>query len=254
MKKKNLYIVGGSGLIGTSLINKISENEYNIFNLDLVNKNKNKNIIFKKFDCSDLINIEKNLSKIFIQLGKPNCFVNCSYPVTRDWTKNNFKEINVKSFIENINIHLGSYCWVSKIFADNMKKNNIEGKIIMLSSIYGPVLAQNLDNYNNTNMKENMTYPIIKSGIVGATKQFAQYYGKNNIQINSVCPGLIKGHVKGSKNSQDKKFIKKYLNQTSLKRICNPEEIANLINFMISEKNSYITGQSIIIDGGYSIV
>ena len=87
----------------------------------------------------------------------------------------------------------------------------------MLGSIYGSMVAQNEKNYKNTNMRENMTYPVIKSGLIGATKQFAQYYGKNKILINLVCPGLIKGHVKGMKNKQDKKFLKKYLEKTSIK-------------------------------------
>ena len=99
-----------------------------------------------------------------------------------------------------------------------MKKNKFPGKIVMLGSIYGSTVAQNNQNYEKTKIKENMTYPIIKSGLVGATKQFAQYYGKNKILINIVSPGLIKGHVKGLKNQQDKKFLKKYLEKTSIKK------------------------------------
>ena len=247
-------MLGGSGLIGSSLIERVSLENYKIINLDILKKNADKNIIFKKFDCTNLKNLEKKLLKIFEELGNPDCLVNCSYPITNDWINNNFKNIKIDSFLKNLNIHLGSYCWISKIFAEKMIKHNISGKIVMLSSIYGTYLAQNSENYKNTAMKENMTYPIIKSGISGATKQFAQYYGKNNIQVNSVCPGLIKGHVKGTRNKQDKKFLKRYLNKTSLKKICHPKEIADLINFLISDENTYITGQSVVIDGGYSIV
>ena len=60
--------------------------------------------------------------------------------------------------------------------------------------------------------------------------------------------------MKGTRNKQDKKFLKRYLNKTSLKKICHPKEIADLINFLISDENTYITGQSVVIDGGYSIV
>ena len=253
MKKKNLYVIGGSGLIGSSFINSLSSSEYNIFNLDIKNNVKKNKSFFIKFNCANLINLSKNLNKIFKKYGEPNILVNCSYPTTSDWVKNNFKDIKIKNFIKNLNIHLGSYCWILKIFADQMKKNNLPGKIVMLGSIYGSMVAQNEKNYKNTNMRENMTYPVIKSGLIGATKQFAQYYGKNKILINLVCPGLIKGHVKGMKNKQDKKFLKKYLEKTSIKRICNPEEISEIINFLISKKNTYITGQSIIIDGGYTL-
>jgi len=253
MKKKNLYVIGGSGLIGSSFIDSLSTSEYNIFNLDIKNNIKENKCIFIKFNCTNLLNLKKNLNKIFKKYGEPNILVNCSYPTTSDWVNNNFKNIKVNSFIKNLNIHLGSYCWVLKIFADQMKKNNFDGKIVMLGSIYGSIVAQNEQNYKNTKMSENMTYPIIKSGLMGATKQFAQYYGKNKILINLVCPGLIKGHVKGMKNKQDRNFLKRYLGKTSLKRICNPEEISEIIHFLISKKNTYITGQSIIIDGGYTL-
>ena len=253
MKKKNIYIIGGSGLIGSSFIKSLSTSEYNIFNLDIKDTKKKNKSIFINFNCENLLKLNETLIRIFKKYGKPNILVNCSYPTTSDWVQNNFKDIKIKSFIKNLNIHLGSYCWILKVFADEMKKNKFPGKIVMLGSIYGSTVAQNNQNYEKTKIKENMTYPIIKSGLVGATKQFAQYYGKNKILINIVSPGLIKGHVKGLKNQQDKKFLKKYLEKTSIKKICYPDEVSEIINFLISDKNTYITGQSIIIDGGYTL-
>ena len=82
----------------------------------------------------------------------------------------------------------------------------------------------------------------------------AAYYGKHNIEINAISPGAVLGHVKGLKNKQDPKFIKAYIKNTPMKRLSNPQEIANLVNFMVSEECSYVTGQNLIIDGGYSII
>ena len=251
MNNDVIYVIGGSGLIGRSFISSVASEYQTIVNLDLVNNISLKKIFFEKFDCSDLFKIENQLYEIFKKYGEPKYFVNCSYPVTKDWSKSNFKSIEIKSFITNLNWNLGSYSWTAKIFADRMKKNG--GKILMLGSIYGSLVAQDNNLYLNTKLKENMTYPIIKSGLTGLCRQMAHYYGKYNIQVNIVSPGLIQGHVKGVSKKQDKKFIKKYLSKTSLKRICKPEEVANLISFLISDKNSYITGQSIIIDGGYSV-
>ena len=251
MNNSVIYVIGGSGLIGKSFISEIATDYRTIVNLDLVNNISVKSIFFEKFDCSNLLKIENKLNKIFKKYGEPGSLVNCSYPVSKDWNKSNFKSIKINNFITNLNWNLGSYSWISKIFADRMKKKG--GKILMLGSVYGSSVAQDNSLYLNTKLKENMTYPIIKSGLVGLCKQMAHYYGRYNIQVNIVSPGLIKGHVKGVSKKQDKKFIKKYLLKTSLKRICKPEEVANLISFLISDKNSYITGQSIIIDGGYSV-
>ena len=127
----------------------------------------------------------------------PNVFINASYPISKDWKKNTFKEISYNSYKENIEIHLNSYVWIAKCIADKMMKNNIHGSIIQLSSMYG-LVAQDNNLYEKTNLSENMTYGIIKSSIIHFTKQMASYYGKYNIRVNNLVIGGIKGHIKGS--------------------------------------------------------
>ena len=75
-----------------------------------------------------------------------------------------------------------------------MKKQKIEGKIILLSSIYGEV-AQDSKLYNKTNLSPNMTYSVIKGGIINLTRQIASHYGKFNIRCNTICPGGLRDHV-----------------------------------------------------------
>lgn len=123
----------------------------------------------------------------------------------------------------------------------------------MLSSIYG-LMAQNQEIYKKTNMSENMNYSIIKGGINNFAKQLASFYGSYGIRVNSVCPGGITGHVKGSKKKQNKTFIKNYSRNCPLKRLGKPEEVASSVLFLSSNASSYITGTSFLIDGGWSIV
>ena len=103
-------------------------------------------------------------------------------------------------------------------------------------------------------MHENMTYSVIKGGIINFTRQIASYYGKYNIRINSISPGGLKGHIAGSRKKQSKKFLKNYTNKVPLKRMCSPDDVASAILFMSSDASSYITGSNLIIDGGWSIV
>ena len=134
-----------------------------------------------------------------------------------------------------------------------MVKNKIKGSIIQLSSIYG-LVAQDINLYKDTNISENMTYGIIKSSTIHFTKQLASYYGRHNIRVNNLIIGGIKGHIKGSKKKQDKNFIRKFNFKVSLNRLGKPEEIPSSVIFLASSASSYITGSSIIIDGGYSII
>ena len=134
-----------------------------------------------------------------------------------------------------------------------MVKTKVQGSIINLGSIYG-VVAQNLNNYQKTKMKESITYAIVKGGIIHLTKQMASYYGKYNIRVNCISPGGLKGPVVGLSKSQDKKFLKQYSNNVPMRRIGEAYEICGATIFLASKASSYITGINLLIDGGYTAI
>lgn len=251
--KKNVYILGGNGLIGKELVKLYIRENIKIIILDIKKNNlwkMKKNVVFRKFDCTNLKVIKNSLNEIFKKNGKPDIFINCTYPTTKSWSKSTIENLNYQLYQKNIELHMNSYVWSAKIVAKEMKKYN-SGSIILLGSIYGPY-AQDPLLYNNTGIDENFTYPIIKSGIIGATKQLASFYGKNNVRINCICPGGIQGHIKGSKKKQNQKFVKKYLSKIMLNRLCKALEAAKVCKFFASDYASYVTGQTIFVDGGFN--
>ena len=221
--------------------------------LDIKKKKIPKKAKYEKLDCSKLKTLSKNFDRIIKKFGCPDVFINCSYPRTGDWDKCSFKKITLKRMTKNVDIHMNSYAWLSKIVAEKMVKNKIKGSIINLNSIYG-LLGQDLSVYEKTSMKENMTYSIIKGGLVNLTRQMASYYGKFNVRINSICSGGLIGHVAGKSNSQEKRFVKNYEKRVPLKRLGNPDEVANVVTFIASDASSYITGSNILVDGGWTAI
>jgi len=254
LDKKLAIVVGGLGLIGREIINSFLDAGAKVIVLDkLSNKIKNKkNIFFYNYDCKNYVSFEKDLKKIQKKFGIPQILINASYPATKDWPNNSFEKIKFESYKKNIDIHLNSYVIMAKVFADSLKEHKKSGSIVQLSSIYG-LVAQNMNLYEGTKANNNMTYPVIKSGINMFSKQLASYYGKYNIRVNNLCPGGIIGNFKGTSNSFDKNFIKKYKQQTTLKRFCNSEDVACAALFLASDASSYITGTDIVVDGGYTI-
>ena len=120
-----------------------------------------------------------------------------------------------------------------------MKQNNF-GKIVNISSIWG------------VRSKEKRTlYSATKFGIIGQTKALAKELGEFNILINAICPGFTATDL--TMQSLSKKELKKIKKQIPLKRLADPKEIAKGVKFLISDDNTYITGQTLIIDGGYSV-
>lgn len=251
------YVAGGSGLIGSKIALKLL-NEYDkILILDIQKPNNeiinnSKKIFFIKINLGNVNNLEKNFLKIINDYGVPDVFINASYPINKNWKNCSFKKIKVNYLIENINLHLISYCWSSKIIADKMKSKDTSS-IILLSSIYG-ILAQDPQLYVNSNLSENMVYPIIKGGIISHCKQLASMYASYGVRVNCISPGGLEGAIKGKLIKQNSNFKKKYLKKVPLKRFCNPNDIAEMCLFLSNSKSSYVTGQNLILDGGLSII
>ena len=249
LSKKTIFVLGSSGLIGSEIIKNCIDANAKIICLDSKAKllPKKKGIYFEKFNVENLHKIETFLKKIVKKYGAPNCFINASYPRTKKWSENNYKNVKLKDYIKNINLHMNSYVWVAKKIADLMIKHKIKnGSIVQLSSIYG-ILGQDSELYKNTKMKESMTYSAIKGGVNNSVRSMAAYYGKYNIRINSIIAG-------GVFDYQDKSFVKRYNKKTPLGRMATPNEIALSSLFLISDASSYITGSSLVVDGGFSIL
>ncbi len=248
LKNKNIYIIGGSGLIGSNLTKKLSKLSKKIIVIDNKLKKNTSKIKYLNFDINNQHNLESRLKKIFNTYGNPNVMINCSYPKNKNWDKLSFQNFNQKDIDENLNLHLKSFLNYSLNFAHFMKKYKIKGSIINLSSIYG-LRGQKADLYNKR--KTNPIYPLIKSSIIGSDRQFAAFFGKYQIRFNSVCPG---GIILNKKNLITKKFVKKYLQINPIKRMCRPDDVSNAIIFLSSDMSSYITGTNIIVDGGWTAV
>lgn len=247
-KNKKVLILGGQGLIGKDIVKTFLQLGAKVRVIDI--KKNNQKISKKKTLSHKHLDLSKDLSKEVImksleRFGCPNIFINCSYPKTRDWEKNNFSHISFKSLNQNLNSHLGSYTYFASVIAELMKNRKIKGSIILFSSIYG-LVGQDLDLYQGTKMRENVSYAVIKGGIVSLTKSMASYYGRYNIRINTVCPG-------GVQDKQNKKFLKNYGKKTPLGRMAKRTEITKPVIFLSSDASSYITGSTLIVDGGLTI-
>jgi len=254
LKNKIVFIIGGSGFLGQDIAEAFLEFKSKVINLDIKkNKKISKKINYYKFDSTDLKNLKKNILKIIKKNGIPDVVINASYPHTKNWSKSNFENIQLSNYEKNINLHLNSFIWSAKIFADIMKVNKKEGSIVLLNSIYG-IIAQDLKNYKNTNMKENLTYSVIKGAITNFVRQMASFYGKFKIRVNSVCLGGVKGHVQSLSSKQNKTFIRQYISKTPLGRMGESKDITGAIILLSSDQSSYITGSNLVVDGGYTIV
>jgi len=137
-----------------------------------------------------------------------------------------------------INTNLNGTYFLSKAVIKSLirKKNS---KIINISSVSGVRSAVGQANYGAS-----------KAAIISLTKTLALEFARFNMQVNAIAPGFIDTEMIAQMNDQDKKKIDQMI---PAKRMGTPDEVAALAVFLCSEKSSYITGQTFVIDGGLTL-
>jgi len=255
LNNKVAFITGGLGLIGREIVHAFAEAGAQTVILDidaekgkqLVNEHNQRNHTchFEYFDITLIHQIEENVNKLIQKYGKIDIWVNCAYPRTPDWGAG-VEDLNIDSWEKNIQMHLSSYALLTRYVGMMMKKNNIHGNIINFGSIYG-VVGNDFSLYKDTSIKPPMAYSAIKGGILNLTRFMASYFGPSGIRINNICPG-------GVFDYQDDRFIQNYNNKVPLRRLADPKEIASVVLFMASDASSYMTGSTIMVDGGYTAI
>jgi len=210
-----------------------------------VKKNKN-NLFFIKTDVTNEKSVKKNINYIIKKENKIDILINNSIDSSLRTIN---PDISLKSWNKSLKNVLQGYFLMSKYCIKTMKKKKY-GKIINMSSLFS-FLAPQPKMYLNLKNEPPVSMAVAKGGINQLTKYLASVLGKYDINVNSVSPGWF---PKKSKNSIERKdYIKEIKNRIPLDRIGKPEDIAGVVCFLCSNKSSYITGQNIIVDGGYSI-
>jgi len=256
LNNKVIIVTGAAGLIGKAFCMEIVKAGGNLILAD-VNEEKGKKIEDKinekyneeisKFHRTDITNLEsiKNLISFTLnKFGKIDALVNNAYPHNKNYGKK-FEDVTYEDFCENINIHLGGYFLTTQQVAKVMIKHNF-GNIINIGSIYG-FAAPRFEIYEGTEMTVPVEYSAIKGAIINLTKYLASYLGKYNIRVNCISPG-------GIFDNQPESFVKKYSQKVLLEnRMVNVDDLTSVLLFLLGGASKYITGQNIVVDGGWSL-
>ena len=238
MKIESIIILGGSSGIGKATVELISKT-YSNNQIIIVDKN-NVNFNFKyKFYQLDLANEVEVLKFIeYINDIPVKAFINSA-----GFQENvDILELSSKQMHEMFQVTLHSIFFIEQAVSKGMIKNKINNaSLVNVTSIHSHIIRE-IAHYSSSKAALNML-----------TKEFAYKLSSYNIRVNTVLPGSINTPLL-QKDLYNEALLKESANQIPLKRHGNPNEVAEVILFLISSKASYITGAEIVVDGGLSLV
>ena len=243
MKDKVILVTGGSGLLGSEMIQNLNAKGVIVLNLDIKCKdNWDEGTLY--CDITSDVSISQVIANVLKKYNRIDGLVNNAYPRTKDWGTP-FEEIDPASWRANVDWQMNSYFVMIQKVITQMRKQNY-GSIVNIASIYG-VVGNDLTIYESTTIKPVAAYSAIKGAVISFTRFLAAQYGQYNIRVNCVSPG-------GIFDNQHVTFVKAYEKRVPMKRMGNPDDIAPVVSFLLSDESKYITGQNIIVDGGWTII
>lgn len=237
LKNKKVFITGGASGIGLSILENFYKLEADIFtigtnveNLKTIQNNFPK-IKTSNFNLENHQKIEELVKEAKEKLGGLDIVIN-NAGITKD---NLAIRMSDEEWNKVININLTAVFLICKYSIKVMMKQD-SGSIINISSIVG-----HTGNFGQAN------YSSAKAGIIAMSKSLAKEYAKKNIRVNCISPGFIDTKMTKSINEE---FKKKLIENIPMGKLGNGNDIANCAIFLASDLSSYITGETIHVNGG----
>lgn len=262
---KVVIITGGAGLLGRNhaeavldgrgipVLLDISEASLKNTYDDLKNKYPEQIIETFKADITDKRSIEYVCNQLLMKYGYVDALINnaANNPKVEGHASNmkniQFENFPIEMWLDDINVGLTGALVCAQVFGSQMAKQN-SGVILNISSDLG-IIAPDQRIYRKEGLADEqqsvkpVTYSVIKHGLLGLTKYLATYWAEKGVRCNALCPA-------GVFNGQNEEFLQKLTNLIPMGRMADKEEYKGTVLYMLSDASSYMTGATVIADGG----
>lgn len=241
---KKALVTGASRGIGYAIAKKLSQNEYkivitgrNIKTLERVADNLGKNVLPMVWDASEFDKAEEKIKEAAAILGGLDIVVNNAgiFAQRNEWDRENLLKTTINEWQDVINVNASAVFFTMQASVKYMLKNNVKGNILNITSVAGeePVYG---------------AYGGSKILATSLTRGWGKMFAADGITINGIAPGPVATEMNNWHEGDSMKH-----DRIPYGRFATIDEIADLAAYLLSEKAKMICGETVIIDGGYSI-
>ncbi len=262
---KVCVITGGAGLMGDSHARAVIDGGgipvlIDIDEMKLDKEKERLQEVYKRptvelfrTDITNRAELEKVRDELIEKYGHVDILINnaANNPKVESAAKNmgaiRFDNLPLSTWNDDLAVGLTGAFLCAQVFGKQME-NQESGVILNISSDLG-IIAPDQRIYQKEGVAEEdqtvkpVTYPVIKHGLIGLTKYLATYWAEKGIRCNAICPA-------GIENGQDEEFISKLTNLVPMGRMASKDEYQGTVLYLISDASAYMTGSTVIIDGG----
>ncbi|MFN8445420.1 MAG: SDR family oxidoreductase [Caldilineaceae bacterium] len=196
------------------------------------------------FDQGDTDSIPGFVQEVLAKVGKIDILVNNAYGGTAP----SIDSATAEDFDKAYHTGVTAYFLLAREVAQHLRSRGAAGSIINISSMYG-VVASYPDAYTGLQVNSPPNYHGLKGGLVHLSRHLAVYWAKDNIRVNCIAPGPF---PTDKTQGRFPEFIDRLETKVPLGRMGRPEELKGLVVLLASDAGSYITGQNILVDGGWT--
>jgi NAD(P)-dependent dehydrogenase (short-subunit alcohol dehydrogenase family) len=196
------------------------------------------------FEQAQTETIPAFIEEVVARLGRVDVLVNNAYGGTAPDIDN----ATAEDFDNAFHTGVTAYFLLAREVVHHLRQRKAAGSIINIASMYG-VVASYPSAYEDLPVNSPPNYHALKGGVVHLTRHLAAYWAGDNVRVNAISPGPF---PKPQTQEEMPEFIERLSAKVPLGRMGRPEELKGLVVLLASDAGSYITGQNILVDGGWT--